>query len=39
MNNACNPLQLAESLSEYWFPKVIARIDGHYVKAAKLKGG
>jgi hypothetical protein len=38
MKNSCNPLQLAESLSKHWFPNVIARIDGHYVKVAKLNG-
>ncbi len=38
MDSNCNPLQIAESLSEYWFPKVISLVDNHYVKVAKLKG-
>ncbi len=38
MDNKCNPLQIAESLAETWFPKVISQIDNHYVKVAKLKG-
>ena len=33
-----NPLKIAESLSEYWSPKVISVIDSSYVKVAKLKG-
>ncbi len=33
-----NPLKLAESLSEYWSPKVIAQVDDAYVKVAKLRG-
>ena len=38
MENKTNPLKLAESLSQYWFPKVISEVDNHYVKVAKLKG-
>ncbi len=38
MDNNCNPLHIAESLSEYWFPKVISLVDNHYVKVARLKG-
>jgi len=33
-----DPLHLAESLSEYWSPKVISAVDDCYVKVAKLKG-
>ena len=33
-----NPLQHAESLLEYWSPKVISEIDESYVKVAKIKG-
>jgi mannose-6-phosphate isomerase-like protein (cupin superfamily) len=38
MDNTKNPLQVAESLSEHWFPSVISQVDNHYVKVAKLKG-
>ena len=38
MENSCNPLNVAENLSQYWFPKVIAEVDDNYVKVAKLKG-
>lgn len=38
MKENYSPLQIAESLSEYWSPKVISQIDNHYVKVAKLKG-
>jgi len=33
-----SPLQLAELLSDYWSPKIIAEINDSYVKVAKLKG-
>jgi mannose-6-phosphate isomerase-like protein (cupin superfamily) len=32
------PLQLAQSLSDYWSPKVIAELDDSYIKVAKVKG-
>ena len=38
MDKTNTPLQVAESLSEYWFPSVISQVDNHYVKVAKLKG-
>ena len=38
MDNKCNPLQVARSLSQLWSPKVISEVDNHYVKVAKLKG-
>lgn len=38
MDNKCNPLQIAESLAETWFPKVISQLDNHFVKVARLKG-
>ena len=38
MDNNCSPLQIAEVLAETWFPKIISRLDNHYVKVAKLKG-
>lgn len=33
-----SPLGIARSLTEYWSPKVIAELDDHYVKVAKVKG-
>jgi mannose-6-phosphate isomerase-like protein (cupin superfamily) len=38
MKNQSKPLELAESLSQTWFPKIISQVDDHYVKVAKLKG-
>ncbi len=38
MDKHRSPLQIAESLSETWSPKVISQLDNHYVKVAKLKG-
>ena len=38
MKESCNPLQIAESLTKYWSPKVVSQVDNHYVKVAKLKG-
>lgn len=38
MSKVVSPLQLAESLTEYWSPRVIAEVDDKYVKVAKLKG-
>ena len=38
MDNKCNPLQVARSLSQLWSPTVISEVDNHYVKVAKLKG-
>ena len=35
---ALSPLGIAESLSEYWSPRVIAEVDDVYVKVAKVKG-
>ena len=31
-------LEAARALAAYWSPKVIAELDDHYVKVAKLKG-
>jgi mannose-6-phosphate isomerase-like protein (cupin superfamily) len=33
-----SPLEAARALEEYWSPKVIAELDEHFVKVAKLKG-
>ena len=38
MEDQCNPLNVAEALSQYWFPKVISEVDDYYVKVSKLKG-
>jgi len=33
-----SPATIAESLSDYWSPRVIAEFDDNYIKVAKLKG-
>jgi len=38
MNSPVSPLQAAESLTEFWLPRVIAELDDFYVKVARLKG-
>jgi mannose-6-phosphate isomerase-like protein (cupin superfamily) len=38
MNRPVSPLQAAESLTEFWSPRVIAELDDSYVKVARLKG-
>jgi mannose-6-phosphate isomerase-like protein (cupin superfamily) len=38
MNRPVSPLEVAESLTEFWSPRVIAELDNSYVKVAKLKG-
>ncbi len=38
MGKVRSPLRMAESLTEYWSPRVIAEVDDKYVKVAKLKG-
>jgi mannose-6-phosphate isomerase-like protein (cupin superfamily) len=38
MNRLKSPLQAAESLTEFWSPRVIAELDDSFVKVAKLKG-
>jgi mannose-6-phosphate isomerase-like protein (cupin superfamily) len=32
------PQQVAESLSEYWSPRVVGEVDDAYIKVAKVKG-
>lgn len=32
------PLAVAKRLAEYWSPSVVAELDDHYVKVAKVKG-
>lgn len=38
MQTANNLLREAESLSEFWSPRVLARVNDQYVKVAKLRG-
>ena len=38
MAQSINILAAFESISEYWSPKVIGRVNDQYVKAAKLRG-
>lgn len=33
-----SPLAIAESLTEYWSPRVVAELDDSFVKVAKVKG-
>lgn len=37
-NTPIDPLQAARALDAYWSPKVIAELDDHYVKVAKVLG-
>jgi mannose-6-phosphate isomerase-like protein (cupin superfamily) len=38
MNHVVSPGSIAQSLTEYWSPRVVAEVDDSYVKVAKLKG-
>lgn len=38
MHSVLSPAAVAESLTEYWSPRVIAEVDDNYVKVAKVKG-
>jgi mannose-6-phosphate isomerase-like protein (cupin superfamily) len=38
MNEKISPTQAAESLTEFWSPRVIGEIDDKLVKVAKLRG-
>ena len=33
-----NPAQMFDSITDYWSPKVIGRVNDQYIKIAKLKG-
>jgi mannose-6-phosphate isomerase-like protein (cupin superfamily) len=33
-----SPIEIAESLQEYWSPRIIAEVDDVYIKVAKIKG-
>ena len=38
MKQVVSPKVVAESLTEYWSPRVVAEVDDSYVKVAKVKG-
>jgi mannose-6-phosphate isomerase-like protein (cupin superfamily) len=38
VHSVLSPVAVAESLTEYWSPRVIAEVDDSYVKVAKVKG-
>jgi len=38
MKQVVSPGAVAESLTEYWSPRVVAEVDDSYVKVAKVKG-
>ncbi len=38
MNPVMSPAAVAQSLTEYWSPRVVAEVDDSYVKVAKVKG-
>lgn len=38
MNTVVSPTQIAESLTEFWSPRVVAELDDSFVKVAKVQG-
>ena len=38
MNDVVSPAKIAASLAELWSPRVIAAVDEHYIKVAKVHG-
>lgn len=38
MNEVVSPIAIAQALTAYWSPKVIAELDDSYVKVAKVLG-
>ena len=38
MNEVVSPIAIAQALTDYWSPKVIAELDDSYVKVAKILG-
>jgi mannose-6-phosphate isomerase-like protein (cupin superfamily) len=38
MSTITSPRQIAESLTEFWSPRVIGEVDDAYIKVAKTKG-
>ena len=38
MNSVVSPKAVAEQLTDYWSPRVVAELDDSFVKVAKIKG-
>jgi len=38
MNEVVSPAKIAASLAELWSPRVIAEVDDHFIKVAKVHG-
>jgi mannose-6-phosphate isomerase-like protein (cupin superfamily) len=38
MSAIASPLKIAESLTDYWSPRIISEVDDAYIKVAKVKG-
>lgn len=38
MSKAVSPLAVAQALTEFWSPRVVAEVDDSYVKVAKVHG-
>jgi mannose-6-phosphate isomerase-like protein (cupin superfamily) len=38
MSAIASPLEIAESLTDYWSPRIISEVDDTYIKVAKVKG-
>lgn len=38
MKQKVSPARIAESLTEFWSPRIIAEVDDAYVKVAKIQG-
>ncbi len=38
MSDVVSPVQIAASLNEHWFPRVVGEVDDSYVKVARVKG-
>ncbi|HEX5737050.1 MAG TPA: cupin domain-containing protein [Hydrogenophaga sp.] len=38
MSDAVSPARVAETLTEFWSPRVVAELDDSYVKVAKVQG-
>ncbi len=38
MSDVVSPAQIAASLNEHWFPRVVGEVDDSYVKVARVKG-
>jgi mannose-6-phosphate isomerase-like protein (cupin superfamily) len=38
MHHPASPRQIADSLTEFWSPRVVAEVDDAYIKVAKVQG-